>query len=182
MPHPRKVDEEKNCLQCQKRLARKRYNGVLESNHPFHKRKFCDQICMAKYQVKERVTIGMLHQRARKYRKNQCEMCGTARGLGVHHKDGNLANNKPDNLMTLCAGCHTKWHWAHGKAMKRKQGFCKMCGQPARKLGMCQLHYQRFRKYGNPLMTKKKIGLQYVLVQEIPSTQNGLASQESQQE
>ena len=31
---------------------------------------------------------------------------------------------------------------------------CIVCGKPMKGLGYCELHYQRFKKYGNPLMMK----------------------------
>ena len=179
----RKPDEVKYCLQCQVLLTRKRYNGVLEDNGRFHKRKYCNQVCMAKHQMKEQAQKSALLKRLMKFRKDKCDLCKTNQRLGVHHKNGNQADNSEDNLMTLCSPCHTKWHWEHGKVMpKRTNFYCKICGEPARKLDMCQKHYQRFRKYGNPLMTKKKIGSSYVVVQETLSTPNGLIPQELQQE
>ena len=31
---------------------------------------------------------------------------------------------------------------------------CIVCGKPMKGLGHCELHYQRFKKYGDPLLTK----------------------------
>lgn len=40
----------------------------------------------------------------------RCEICGAESSFGhiltVHHKDGNPANNDPENLIALCQRCH----------------------------------------------------------------------------
>lgn len=55
-------------------------------------------------------------------RKNYCESCGDTHTrddngfiirrtrLTTHHIDHNHNNNKVDNLITLCQGCHNKVH------------------------------------------------------------------------
>ena len=184
MTGEKKPDEVKFCLQCQKQMTRKRFSGVLEDGGVFHRRKFCDRICMAKHQEKEIKTKHTLLKKALKFRGRVCEKCGTTQQLNIHHINLDESDNSPENLMTLCAPCHTTWHWEHGKqpATKRQNMYCKICGQPAKKLGMCQMHYQRFRKYGDPLLTKKKIGSSFVLQQETLGTQNGPTSPESQPE
>ena len=44
------------------------------------------------------------------HKKPYCERCGFEAEhrcqLDVHHRDGDLENNAPDNLETLCANCH----------------------------------------------------------------------------
>ncbi|MCZ2337801.1 MAG: HNH endonuclease [Chitinophagales bacterium] len=49
----------------------------------------------------------------------QCQICGSTKKLNVHHKDRTgiknvgsykLSNNSMDNLITLCASCHTSYH------------------------------------------------------------------------
>ncbi len=107
-----------------------------------------------------------------------CEMCGATESPGVHHEDGDPANNTPDNRTTLCDSYHTKWHRQHGKKPWKRQSACKICGQPAQKLDMCQKHYQRYRKYGEPLLTKKRRGSGYELAREIPGVESGLGFQE----
>ena len=38
---------------------------------------------------------------------HRCTECGKSRGkLETHHKDGNIHNNLPNNLLTLCSKCH----------------------------------------------------------------------------
>lgn len=47
-----------------------------------------------------------------KYLKDNCEECGVENGykqgkyLCVHHVDGDITNNKEENLKTLCQKCH----------------------------------------------------------------------------
>lgn len=100
-------------------------------------------------------------------RKPACERCGGSQRLGTHHLDGNPANNEAANLMTLCPPCHTTWHWQHGKP-RRIPKPCSVCGNPSRRAGMCQKHFQRLRLYGDPLLTKRHVGLPYCLVRVSP--------------
>jgi hypothetical protein len=173
VPMPKKPDMEKYCYHCGKRMERKRFNGVLESNHAFQRRKYCNRTCMAKAQLQEDARLAALRKRAERFRGRACEMCGATESLAVHHKDFDPANNSPENLTTLCGSCHTKWHWIHGKSKWKRQSVCKICGEPARKLDMCQKHYQRFRKYGDPCLTKKRVGSHYELVRETLGQPNG---------
>lgn len=173
MPMPRKNDPEKKCAFCGKQLERKRINGRLEDRAVFLKRKYCNRTCMAQAMIQEEATLAALRKRAEQFRGDQCEMCGARESLAVHHLDQNPANNEPKNLMTLCGSCHTKWHWQHGKTPWKTRGTCKVCGMPAGKLGMCQKHYQHYRKYGDPCLTKKRRGSGYELVREAPGVPNG---------
>ena len=52
------------------------------------------------------------YQRIREtYKLQICEICGTTEGrLDTHHKDHNKSNNDLNNLMVLCAACHTRLH------------------------------------------------------------------------
>jgi hypothetical protein len=53
--------------------------------------------------------------------------------------------------MTLCVTCHL------GKTHNQKPPkACRHCQTNARRLGMCQKHYQRWKKYGDPFLTKKR--------------------------
>ena len=166
MPMPRKADPKRYCTACGKRMERKRVNGRLEDRAVFLKRTYCNRHCMARGQRKRTVKPETLHHRARRFRKDRCEKCGATTNLALHHKDGNPKNNAPSNRMTLCGSCHTRWHWEHGKTTPKREGLCVVCGMPARKLEWCQKHYQRFRKYGDPYLTKKRSGSLWLLVKD----------------
>jgi hypothetical protein len=164
MPMPRKEDPERFCEQCGAPMERRTINGRLEDRGCFLRRKFCCRECFARSLVKETKTKDAWRWRARRMRGDACEICGTVESLCAHHISGDITDNSPENLMTLCSACHTKWHWENGKVPWKRQSVCKICGAPARRLDMCQKHYQRFKKYGNPCLTKKSDGHSYRLV------------------
>jgi 5-methylcytosine-specific restriction endonuclease McrA len=39
-----------------------------------------------------------------------CVLCGSATHLHVHHIDLDKTNDHPENLVTLCEGCHARVH------------------------------------------------------------------------
>lgn len=168
MPMPRKPDPIKYCKHCGLLMARKRYRNSSECLLAFSRRVYCDKVCMAKAMIQEDVKRDTYHWRARKFRKCMCQDCGkmaieTSDGeLDVHHLDGNWTNNASENLATLCGSCHLKRHWHEGKLARKRQP-CKVCGDPARRSQMCQKHYQRFKKYGDPLLRKYGPHLRRVL-------------------
>ena len=145
----------KNCAFCSKPMTRKRYNGALEDRGVFRRRRFCNRICG---NSRKEVSKGTHHQRARKMVGIACEHCQTETSLHVHHRDGNPSNNDPQNLQTLCASCHLKMHWRERRKTLKPRKPCLHCDQPSRKLGMCQKHYQRFRKYGDVSLVKRGNG------------------------
>lgn len=166
MAYPRKADPVKHCEACGKLLKRKRYNGTLESLNRFNLRKYCGAHCMGAAKMKAEPSLAALRKRAKHLRGSVCAICGATSDLQTHHLDSDPSNNAPSNLMTLCGSCHTRWHWSHGKRPSKRQSVCLHCEQPARKLDMCQKHYQRFKLYGDPFLTKVRHGSQYVLVDE----------------
>ncbi|MBE0435216.1 MAG: HNH endonuclease [Methylomicrobium sp.] len=105
------------------------------------------------------------HRQSKKAVKKCCEVCGKTTTLHVHHADENPLNNSPSNLMTLCAQCHREAHSPNFSAPKERIT-CKHCDKPAMKKGLCWTHNTRYQKYGNPLMTKKKIGSEFILITE----------------
>lgn len=164
MPHPKGNEPVKYCEHCGCLMKRKVYGGRLEDLTRFKERKYCDKKCASLGHRKETPTISAFRKRAKGLRGDTCETCGETNNLQVHHIDGNPANNEPLNLMTLCNSCHMKWHWSNGKQPHKKHAVCKVCGKRAKRQGMCQKHWQRYMKYGDPLVTKKRVGLQFVLV------------------
>lgn len=50
----------------------------------------------------------------RRQKRNACTDCAATLDLIVHHEDRDRSNNSPENLVTLCRGCHTRRHIAAG--------------------------------------------------------------------
>lgn len=155
MPAHKKPTPEKYCSFCGKKLERSRLpNGDLEYLIHFNKRKYCNQVCMAKgFTGQERTPTeqadwSTAHARARKIcPKGPCVRCGKIKAGDVHHKDENWRNNSPENLERICRSCHNKIH--------RSRKACIICGKPQKGLGYCVKHYQRFKTHGNPLLFKR---------------------------
>ena len=166
MPQPRKPTPLKHCPACNHKMERRTYNGRLEDLAAFNRRKYCNRVCMAKGFTKDNPSLAALRWRAAKYRGTVCQRCRATQGLHIHHVDGNPANNEARNLMTLCGSCHQTWHWENGRTPSRKSPPCSICGALSRKLGMCQKHYQRFKRHGSPYAVKRKIGSGWQLVNE----------------
>lgn len=149
----------KYCAYCGAKLERKIYNGRREDLTAFNRRKYCGFECMKRAFVKKDATNqnwGESHHSARKIvyliedREKVCEICGSTKNVDIHHKDGNHHNNESDNLMLVCRSCHMKLH--------REVKKCKVCGRDANGgHGYCNMHYLRWKKYGNPLMYQGKI-------------------------
>ena len=96
--------------------------------------------------------------------KPNCEGCGTdKRKLHVHHRDENPLNNDPLNLQTLCASCHKLAHSPNFTATPIQRKPCAHCSKGAVKIGLCNTHLTRLRRYGDPLAKKIKIGSVWVL-------------------
>lgn len=75
-----------------------------------------------------------------------CGRCGAPDASDVHHRDGDHQNNSLSNLERLCRSCHNLEH--------REIVSCAICGKPQKGLGYCEKHYQRFKKWGDPLAVK----------------------------
>lgn len=61
-----------------------------------------------------------LRERIKERDGYMCTQCGLSESesqvkygqeLSVHHKDEDKENNDPDNLTTVCKGCHQRTHW-----------------------------------------------------------------------
>lgn len=114
---------------------------------------------------------------AQRLRKNNCSRCGISNedaikrdnnALNLHHRDGDRSNNTEENLLTLCAPCHTKEHWLKGKTAYRKNFQCYACAaegiqRAAVKRGLCETCRTRARRHGSPFLRKRKIGKKWVL-------------------
>jgi 5-methylcytosine-specific restriction endonuclease McrA len=110
MSFPPKKEPRRYCRFCRRKMYRKRYGGRIEDMAIFLRRKYCDQLCMARAMVKRTPTRSAYLWRARKLRGSKCQDCGRTDRLHIHHKDGDVTNNSPENLETLCTFCHGKHH------------------------------------------------------------------------
>lgn len=92
---------------------------------------------------------------ARKLRKSACEQCGTEKNLHAHHINRDWSDNRPENIQTLCATCHLKYHWSMGHIMEVGKRRCSVdgCDTISRRRGFCEKHFERMKKYGNPHQT-----------------------------
>ncbi len=176
----RKQDPIQYCKSCNTLLKRKRYGETLESMNNFMRRKYCNQKCMAKGQ--EIPNPGRNRLKYMHLKKPLCENCESTENLCGHHKDGDWNNNDQSNLMTLCNSCHTKLHHKQGDILTKKDKMpCYACGRPSYRRGLCHTHLTRFKKYGTPYLTKKKVGASYQLVED-RGIRSGQESAGSQQE
>ena len=165
MANPKKSDQVKFCESCGKQMHRKRFNGVLESNSGFSRRKYCDRDCMSAGMegVIKNPSPKTSRRQSQKKVKPTCEICGRSGRLHVHHRDLNPMNNEPENLQTLCGSCHHRSHSPNFAGTPEQRKPCLHCSKPAMQRGLCWTHLTRFKKYGNPLAVKVKIGSEWVL-------------------
>lgn len=148
--------EIRNCKYCGKPMERKRLsNGELQAWIHYNRQVYCDRECMKKaFREKPRKAKSWagIHKIARGVKqKTSCELCSSTKNLDIHHIDGDPSNNSPENLQCLCRSCHIRVH--------RKKDGCSICGKPIKGCGYCDKHYQRFKKWGDPLLVKRPSGL-----------------------
>ena len=150
------------CKQCKTPLSRKRYNGRLEDLARFNQRQHCSRTCG---NTKVSRTRDGYNYHARKMRKAACESCGSTQRLCAHHIDRDWTNNNPLNIQTLCSSCHTSEHHRAGDILTVKQKpQCLHCDKISYRQELCSTHLTRLKRYGNPLLTRKKYGSQWLLV------------------
>lgn len=94
-----------------------------------------------------------------------CETClrimweegSTSRSSCERELEGS-STGKPSNFVHgLPLVCHLSLH-------NRKEIKCLHCAEKSRKMGMCQKHFQRWKKYGDPFLTKIQRANGYELV------------------
>lgn len=147
-------------------MQRKMFASALEDRGVFRHRKYCDQVCMAAGMTG---VIKVLNEhtsrnQAKRSAKPKCEVCGrNDKRLYVHHKDENPLNNEASNLQTLCGSCHRRAHSPNFMGTPTLRKRCTLCSNPAVKAGLCNMHVQRRRKYGDPSLSKIKIGSEWKL-------------------
>jgi len=169
MPRPQLPDPIKHCKHCKKRLIRKRYNGTLEDRSRFKQRKHCDQRCMAKAmtgRIKVQTPRNSRRQSA-KTAGTACKTCGVTSNLYVHHVNLDPMDNRPSNLQTLCGCCHKRLHWQILRATSGPPKTCKHCAKPARHNGLCNTHYTRFRRHGDPLLRRERQNGKWTLMRDV---------------
>lgn len=141
----------RTCLHCGSPLTRKRYNGRLESNNIFQRRRYCDVVCSGEAHRKADAGRQALGLRARRHLAERCERCGTTEKLSIHHKDRDWRNNDPQNLATLCSSCHTSLHHDAGEIVPRqKVKPCRCCGRDVLKRSVCETCRSRIKRHGSP--------------------------------
>lgn len=150
MPRKPKEAPIKYCERCGKQLYRKRYGKNLEDMTVFMKRKYCSLRCANSRGVQSMSSTSQ-HRISQQYVKEHCERCGAEKNLHVHHKNGDWTDHRRENLETLCIRCHL------GVEHRKPAKTCKFCQSTARRNGMCQKHFQRFKKYGDPFLTKIRL-------------------------
>ncbi len=81
--------------------------------------KFCSNVCQGEYSVKSRLRTGTtMNQAMRKYFNkilgDHCE-CGQGRiwngkplTLQLDHRNGDITDNRPENVRLICPNCHTQ--------------------------------------------------------------------------
>lgn len=149
MPAHKKPTPLRHCEFCGTKLERKPLpRGGLEYLIHFNRRKYCGRVCMARaFDARHSAVVGPSTARyhARKIvPPGPCSRCGKPKAKDVHHHDENYLNNSPSNLERICRSCHVRGH--------RPKSSCTICGALAKALGFCDKHYQRFKRYGDPLM------------------------------
>lgn len=94
------------------------------------------------------VTVGTSRYRARKILgEGNCSLCGNNKNIDAHHIDENPLNNNILNLQRLCKSCHVKIH-------RSKKCSLEFCQKKHKGHGYCEMHLERFKKYGDPLISK----------------------------
>lgn len=76
-------------------------------------RHFCSNKCQGEYFTKTGFSKVQEHrEQIIAEAGSRCEICGVDdyRVLVIHHKDRDRANNRRENLMVVCANCHTRIH------------------------------------------------------------------------
>ena len=104
---------DKICPICGITFNRKRFGKTLEDSTRYLSRQTCSQSCgNTLLEPQDRTTY---HLRAQKHKKPFCEICGGMESLDAHHRDGDIKNNEPENIQTLCHSYHMKLHWKQKK-------------------------------------------------------------------
>jgi len=97
----------KYCLYCGGELKRRKN----EASVTFRSRQYCNHNCYSKDLLKEDPADNTRYRRLQNSReKKYCVVCGITENLHNHHIDKDLKNESDDNIVTICASCHTRVH------------------------------------------------------------------------
>lgn len=113
MPPQPKATPIKFCVWCGNSFTRQRVGKrqTLECCSNYLRRKFCSLTCSAlKQHATEPPSAAASRKRAQKLNTGSCEACTRTTETVVHHVNGDPKGNRPENLQTLCAACHSFWH------------------------------------------------------------------------
>jgi HNH endonuclease len=98
-----------NCLHCGKEFFDNKRNK---------NRRYCSRACIQKRDIQTwKPSYSCIRKRFEIRGKiTACEKCGYSEHpeiLGIHHLDENRKNNSLDNLIVVCANCHSLFHKKH---------------------------------------------------------------------
>ena len=155
------------CKNCGAQLVAKTWRGG-RTEHPsmLSRRKFCNRNCMAAWQTGQVKVPNAKNCRRQSGRTAAaaCERCSRANcKLHVHHRDHDPMNNELVNLETLCVSCHRRSHSPNFDPTTGLPTTCEHCSKPSVKRGLCATHLSRFKRYGNALAKKRKVGSDWIL-------------------
>lgn len=98
--------------------CRCKHCGKIFLASPSERRVYCSRACVNKVRMsrwvphKSTLRKGLMKRGA----FTECGRCGWAKLpslLGVHHKDRDHKNNRPENIEILCPNCHSEEHMKH---------------------------------------------------------------------
>lgn len=95
------------------------------------------------------------HKRARElYPKGTCNRCGSSTNVDRHHKNNDWRDNRRKNLEDVCRSCHMREHRSSKPC--RVPGCTRLVTEAKCNgaHGYCDMHYQRWRKWGDPLAVR----------------------------
>lgn len=114
MPHAKMLPD-KRCEVCGGIFNRVRFSGRLEDATVYGKRRHCSRSCA---NTRKHPSLAGYRKRATAHRGSRCERCGAVSRLHAHHRNGDVTDNRPENIETVCAACHISGHWADKRALR----------------------------------------------------------------
>lgn len=151
----RKDLPDKICATCGASFGRNRFSsGVLEKVSAFNKRATCSNICWRAYESKVRGGIktrnGFTSQLRARMCMVFCSVCRSTENLDFHHKNRDWSDNSPENIQVLCRKCHFAEHKQELRSwhFRKNKGPCTHCHRKAIAVGMCLMHWKRWKKHG----------------------------------